>query len=295
MSIADAQVHIDLSICIITFNRPRLLKTCLAALAVCLKGAKCFSYEVVVSDDSVQKSAYSIVSQVDYARWIQGPSCGVASNRNNVAKSALGDWILFIDDDEVPDPDWLNHMYSMIAIDKWDVIEGRVVPTSYPDSILWYAPVINSSGAYCTANLAIRRSLLVSLGGFNENYNVSHEDVELGKRILLSGARSLYLDKAIVFHPARRSTLFKVFTRFINLQCQSYRCFARPPYTLSLSQLANLLSFCSKYWFRATRIEFSRRHDGHCFRPALVSLILFITIPLSSLKLLLMHISRSDI
>lgn len=285
-------MNIELSICIITYNRPQFLRECLTAVSVCLNRSNGFSYEIVVSDDSAQQSAYPIVSDFSFARWVQGPSRGVAANRNNVSKAAIGNWILFIDDDELPDPDWLYHMYSMISSDKWDVIEGRVQPISYPDNILWYAPVIKSGGAFCTANLAIRRSFLLLIGGFNDTYNVSHEDVELGKRILLADASTLYYDRAVVFHPARRTPLVKVFNRFIDLQCQSYRCQVEPPYTFSFPSLFLLFTFCSKYWFRVSKIEYYGRHDGHWLRPVLASLLLLITIPIASCRLLLIHISQ---
>ena len=287
-------MNIDLSICIITYNRPQLLRACLAAVSDCLNRSNSFSYEIVVSDDSQQQSAYPIVSRFNFARWVQGPSRGVASNRNNVSKAAIGNWILFIDDDELPDPDWVYHMYSMISVDKWDVIEGRVQPISYPDNILWYAPVIKSGGAFCTANLAIRRSFFLSIGGFNENYNVSHEDVELGQRILSTGASTLYYNKAVVFHPARCSSFVKVFNRFIDLQCQSYRCQLEPPYTFSFPSLSFLFTFCLKYWFRVSKIEFNGRHDGQWLRPVQASLLLLITIPIASYRLLLMHLSQAE-
>ncbi|MFN9645267.1 MAG: glycosyltransferase family 2 protein [Cyanobacteriota bacterium] len=210
------------SVCIITFRRPALLKQCLDRLAPERQVLPSHLYEVIVSDDCPDASARPTVQEFSFARWIQGPSQGIAANRNHVARASLADWIVFIDDDELPSPDWLAQIYELVRSGSWDVIEGRVEPIDYPDSILWYAPMVRSAGMFCTANLAIKREQFFSVGGFDERLRTSHEDIELGQRIKAAGLRSCFLESACVLHPARRISFSQVLKRTIQQQCQSY-------------------------------------------------------------------------
>lgn len=277
---------IKYSICIVTLDRPSQLNKCLNSLAVALNQLESDSFEVIVSDDSICASSFDVVSAYKFSRWIKGPSRGVAANRNNVAKNANGKWIIFIDDDELAHEDWLLHYKIAIAEEKWDVIEGRVQPIDFPDNILWYAPTISTGGAYCTANLAIKRESFCQLGGFDERYSVSHEDVELGNRIRSFGLKSLYLNDAIVFHPARRYTFAHVWNRLISLQCQSYMYQQQSFHDSIAAKPVNLLSYCAKYWFRVTRFELAARYKNHWLRPLQASFLLMFSSSLAFLKLL---------
>ena len=280
-----------LSICIITYRRPCLLEQCLNSLRLALELLDEVPYEVIVSDDCPSQSALDVVNNSCLASWVAGPGRGVAANRNNVVSVAKGEWIIFIDDDEIADREWISRIYEAILTDSWDVIEGRVQPVDFPDSILWYAPCIFSGGNYCTANLAIKKTFFLSLGGFNEDFAVSHEDVEFGRRIREASTRSLYLDLAIVFHPARFMPFQTVFSRMISLQCQSYLYQAEPPLDLSFTKLAYLVSFLLKYWFRVLRFELYARTKGQWRRQLQAAILLLITTPIAGVKILSMHFS----
>ena len=279
-----------LSICIISYKRPALLKLCLESIAVSLVHLDPDTYEVLVSDDCPNQSALEVVKSFGFVHWIQGPRRGVAANRNNIVKAATGEWILFIDDDELADVNWLLHYKLSILSGKYDIIEGRVQPIEFPDSILWYAPSISSGGAYCTANLAFRKEIFHKLGGFDEAFSVSHEDVDFGLRIRKYGCRSLYLDDAVVLHPARRYTFNQVWNRLLNLQCQSYLLHSKPPYNCTFEQLATLLSFNIKYWLRITRFELSARHGSHWRRQLQAMLLLSFSSPVALFRLFMIHL-----
>jgi GT2 family glycosyltransferase len=281
------ETRYSFSICIITFRRPHLLKKCLDCLSSQLEQFDHCQYEVIVSDDCPAQSALKVVQEAGFATWVQGPNRGVAANRNNIANAAHGDWIIYIDDDEIADKAWLSSLYEAIVSDKYDVLEGRVQPTGFPDSILWYAPVILSGGAYCTANLAIRRDIFKSLGGFNENFNVSHEDTEFGSRIQRARLRSIYLDRAVVYHPARKLPLPQVFKRMIDVQLQSFLTKIPQGKKLSYLLFVNLSIFSLKYGFRVSRFEFLARQQGHWQRTVQSCILLVFTVPIGFFKTLL--------
>ena len=279
-----------LSICIISYKRPAYLRLCLDSIAVSLRHLEFKTYEVLVSDDCPNQSALQVVNDFDFTKWIQGPCRGVAANRNNVVNAATGEWILFIDDDEIADKDWLLFYKNAILSGKYDVLEGRVQPTNFPDSILWYAPTISKGGAFCAANLAINREIFHELGGFDETFSVSHEDVDFGRRIRNAGCRSIYLNQSVVYHAARRYSFREVWIRFLDLQCQSYFTSFSPPYNIKFYSIFQLFSFCIKYWYRIFRFEMSARYVHHWRRQLQVMLLLFLSTPLAFLRLLKVHI-----
>ncbi|MCP9910311.1 glycosyltransferase [Cyanobium sp. BA20m-p-22] len=272
------------SICIITYRRPKLLKRCLDSLPSQLGKFDPCQYQVIVSDDCPARSSRDVVLDSGFATWVQGPNRGVAANRNNAASASNGDWILYLDDDEIVGKMWLETIYGAILAGNFDVIEGRVEPTNFPDSILWYAPAISSGGAYCTANLGIRRDLLLSLGGFNEKLSVSHEDTEMGARIRKAGLRSVYLDEAVVYHPARKLALSQVCRRMINLQLTSFTIKDIEIKGFSARPILNLCDFTLKYWYRVSRFELAARQPRHWRRPILACFLLALTIPFGFLK-----------
>jgi GT2 family glycosyltransferase len=278
---------IFLSVCIITFRRPFLLAKCLRLIAPGIQTLNHQHYEVVVSDDSPEGSSRDVVEHTGFARWVQGPFQGVAANRNNVAKSARGHWIVFVDDDELPEPDWLEKIYQGAISEQWDVIEGRVEAVDYPDNFFWYAPSILSGGRFGTCNLAIRRELLFALGGFNEQLRVSHEDVELGGRIQAARLRTVFIADALVKHPARRMSLHQVWHRAIQQQCQTFLLHGSQVTSKRhhLSFVISLLKWSAIYLVRVSRFEFTFRVKRHWRRPLQMTLLIAFACPVASLQI----------
>jgi GT2 family glycosyltransferase len=275
------------SICIITFRRTALLKQCLDCIAPGRQTLDSSLYEIVVSDDCPYGSSRTLVEQTGFARWIQGPTRGVAANRNNVAFAARGRWIVFVDDDECPEPDWLENFYLVAKSGNWDVLEGRVDPTDYPDSVLWYAPRVSSGGNFCTANLAIRHQVLFQLGGFDERLRVSHEDMELGSRINNAGLRSQFISNALVKHPARRTSFSQACLAMIQQQFQSFVLQHRDA-SFGQRVFPDAIYICLwslKFCIRIIRIELAYKLPGHWRRPIQSILMRILLLPVASIKI----------
>src|SRR5262245_39860520 len=94
-----------ISICIPTYKRPGMLARCLDGVtSQCAKG---FTYSVVVVDNDINQSASSTVrgraisSPVDIIYAVEStPNISLA--RNKAVATARGEYIAFLDDDEVP-------------------------------------------------------------------------------------------------------------------------------------------------------------------------------------------------
>ncbi|SFK91308.1 HAD-IIIA family hydrolase [Geodermatophilus ruber] len=133
---------------------------------------------------------------------------GPARARNLGWRTARTEWIAFLDDDVVPDPDW----YERLAADLTDLpadvagSQGRVRvplpegrrPTDWERGTAGLA-----TSSWITADLAYRRGALAAVGGFDERFpRAFREDSDLALRIMDTGAR-LTRGQRWTTHPVR--------------------------------------------------------------------------------------------
>src|SRR5262249_30734832 len=159
-------------------------------------------------DSRTSGSRELLADRFPKVRWLEGPRRGPAANRNHASKYATGDWLAFIDDDCIPDRNWLNEIVKAIA--TADVIEGRKIcpaKTNHPVEEV----VENETGnLFWTCNLAIRRDLFEELVGFDEDFlEPGGEDLEFAWRIKQKRLTTRFASDMIVCHPARKLSPLK--------------------------------------------------------------------------------------
>src|SRR5436309_24571 len=117
-----------LSVIIPTCNRNNLLMQCLERLHPDVQQMHFNEYEIIVTDDSRENNALSLIEKnFKWVRWVQGCNKGPAANRNNGAKHAKGDWLIFIDDDCIPDDEVIKtYKEAITAFAGIRVFEGYV-------------------------------------------------------------------------------------------------------------------------------------------------------------------------
>jgi len=187
-----------LSIVIPTCDRADALRECLGRVVDQRAG-----YEVIVSDDSRTDGPRRVVAEFPGVRWLEGPRRGPAANRNRGASHAKGEWLVFLDDDCLPESGWLE-AYGEAITDEVDVLEGRTV-CPLQDGFAFYEIVENvDGGAFWSCNLAVRREKFLELRGFDEDFTCAcAEDMEFAWRMRKRGLRSVFVEKAAVTHPPR--------------------------------------------------------------------------------------------
>jgi GT2 family glycosyltransferase len=194
------------SVIIPTYHRNDSLAKCLDCLEPGVQTLPPEHYEVIVTDDGSQTTAEEMLRErYPWAKWVAGPRKGPAANRNNGAKYAQGEWLVFTDDDCLPDPQWLEAYVNAIAADSSCLVfEGRTY-VDRPRSTLAETSPVNESGGYLwSCNFAIQKQLFESLAGFDERFPYADmEDVELRLRLLAIGHRFSFLKLASVCHPWR--------------------------------------------------------------------------------------------
>jgi glycosyltransferase involved in cell wall biosynthesis len=145
---------------------------------------------------------------------------GAGWARNSGAETALGDILVFLDDDAAADPEWLAFLLAPYESATTVAVGGAPLPayeTSrpawFPANFDWvfgcaYAGMPEKLGPLAHligANMSVRRDVFEAIGGF---HSIDFDDLDLCMRVAAHcpGKELLYEPKAIVHHyvPAQR-------------------------------------------------------------------------------------------
>ena len=195
-----------LSVIIPTFKRRETLSICLKHLAPEVQNLSLDLFEVIVTDDAPGNDQRDSLSR-DYP-WVlhhRGPQKGPASNRNSGAKSARGEWLIFLDDDCLPQPSFLSAYIEAIHKNPdYFVFEGSTLPERPRIRLDEEAPINDQGGYLWSCNFLIKRNLFFELGGFCELYPYPcMEDVDFREQLKKRDVKFLFVPKASVIHPWR--------------------------------------------------------------------------------------------
>ncbi len=133
---------------------------------------------------------------------------GPARARNLGWRTARTEWIAFLDDDVVPDPDWYQRLEEDVADTAPDVAgsQGRVrvpLPADRRPTDWERGTAGLATSSWITADLACRRAVLAAVGGFDERFpRAFREDSDLALRMMGTGARLVRGQRGIT-HPVR--------------------------------------------------------------------------------------------
>jgi HAD superfamily hydrolase (TIGR01662 family) len=133
---------------------------------------------------------------------------GPARARNLGWRTARTEWIAFLDDDVVPDPDWYAALERDLADLPADVAgsQGRVrvpLPAGRRPTDWERGTAGLATSSWITADLAYRRAALARVGGFDERFpRAFREDSDLALRVMDTGARLVRGERWIT-HPVR--------------------------------------------------------------------------------------------
>ena len=194
------------SVIIPTCNRNEQLGQCLERLKPGAQSLDALWYEVIVSDDGPDYKAEGYIqAYYPWVRYTRGPRRGPAANRNNGARLATGSWLVFTDDDCLPDLKWLDSIKTFIEANP-DVkaVEGKTIAIGVKSRFDESAPENLTGGQFWSCNIALSRACFHNTGGFNEAFPYPcMEDIAFKERVE-SIERISFLPSAIVYHPLRR-------------------------------------------------------------------------------------------
>ena len=199
------------SVVVPTYNRPRQLARCLAALADLHPPGGGFEV-IVVNDGGIDVRHIVAASSVTNIRFLSQANAGPGAARNHGARAALGSWLAFTDDDCEPDRDWLRAFERSLLPSPGALVGGTVV-NSLVDNVYaetsqqlagfverWFDGTAKER-FFTSNNLAAARTAYLEVGGFDESFGISAgEDREFCDRWFAQGRLSITAPDARVRH-----------------------------------------------------------------------------------------------
>ena len=162
--------------------------------------------EVLVCDDSGLNHVQSLIQDCfPGAHWHPVSRTGAGACRNAGADRASGEWLIFIDDDVLPQAALISaYAQAFISASESDVaFEGATLLDRPSPSLLWEAPCNPDCNGHPSSNWGIRKTFFLKINGFDERY-LRAQDIEFAARIEAMGYVFHPLRRAVVIHPLRR-------------------------------------------------------------------------------------------
>jgi len=210
------------SIVIPVYNRAPLTDRCLTALDKSLPPNA--EIEVVVVDDASSDSTRSVLADHrDFVRVIRrDANGGFAAACNTGFAASSGEWLVFFNNDLVPEPGWLEALFECAARrTQAGVIGSKLL---FPNGTIQHAgvvisreltprhvyagfpadhPAVNKSREFQIVTGAcalVRREVFADAGGFDTAFANGYEDVDLCLRLRRLGLEVHYCHMSVLHH-----------------------------------------------------------------------------------------------
>jgi glycosyltransferase involved in cell wall biosynthesis len=223
-TLSQARRHI--SVCVCTYKRPRALARLLATLQEQDVGLG-LSYDVVVADNDHEASAESVVRQAASRHQVQLTYCvepqqNIARARNRALLSATGEYVAFIDDDEIAPRTWLGTLAAALDRFEADGVLGPVLPFYEAKPPQWvtrgkfHERPSHRTGEILrwtncrTGNVLLKRAVFSQDETmFRPEFGSGGEDSDFFRRAIARGFRFVWCAEAPVYErvPTERCTL----------------------------------------------------------------------------------------
>ena len=206
------------SIIILSFNELENTRLCIESVKKFTEKSIC---EIIVVDNGSKDGTVQWLKKQDDIKTIFLESnVGIAPGFNIGYKEAKGDTIVFLANDTIVTPNWINNISKALYSDKYVAavtavvnkgLKSITIPTNYDniDEMLKFAiknNISNSSkwkrkillGLYC---IVAKKEVLDKVGAFDERFAPAYfEDYDLGLNLISNGYKILQCDDAFIHH-----------------------------------------------------------------------------------------------
>ena len=197
------------SVVVCTHNGRRTIRECLAGLA----RLRYPDHEVIVVDDGSTDGVAQIAGDF-HVRLVRIDNGGLSRARNIGLRAASGEIVVYIDDDAWPDRDWLAYLVQPFDDSRCVAVGGPNLPPTGdgpvarsvanspggPNHVLWSD---DEAEHIPGCNMAFRKSALEAVGGFDEQFRIAGDDVDLCWRLQERDGVLRFHHAAVVWHHRR--------------------------------------------------------------------------------------------
>lgn len=213
---ANAPLPTDLqwpriSVIVCSHNGSRTIAACCASL----RKLAYPNYEVIVVDDGSSDQTATLAEGYGFP-VIRAAHGGLSRARNLGLAAADGEIVAYIDDDAEADPHWLTYLATTFMQSEYAGVGGpNLTPAGdgFVADAVAYAPggpihvLLSDSEAEHIpgCNMAFRKDCLQAIGGFDSQFWIAGDDVDLCWRLQARGWRLGFNPAAVVWHHRRNS------------------------------------------------------------------------------------------
>lgn len=281
-----------ISVIILNYNGETILANCLLSVLKTNYGA----LEVIVVDNGSHDGSLDTVSKFQTidkrVKLVRNSgNLGFALGNNIGASHAMGDYLLFLNNDTLVEPNWLQELVNVVN-------RSNSIVAAQPKLLMMDEPtILDSTGGYLTqygtmynpgmlnrdqasltrqsevlvakgAALFVKRDIFFMVGKFDSRFFMYNEELDLCWRIWLSGHSVVFVPGSVVYHSlgwtsrglaSRNSFMFYyghrnyINTLFKNLSLHHFLRFA-VPYSVLFLGYTTYSSFRVRHaWYYVTR------------------------------------------
>lgn len=209
------------SIVVVNYNGKSFLKNCIDSLTA----SEASQEEIIIVDNaSIDESCAYIRKEFPHVKLLAlDKNYGFAEANNRGVQSASGEYVIFLNNDTAVTPGWLTGLVNVMEADREIGVAGsKILLMHEPGKINSAGGAITFSGGgydigfmdndserynipgvrgcVCGAAMMVRRDEFLDFGGFDGNYFMYFEDVDLCWRYWLFGKKVVYVPASVVYH-----------------------------------------------------------------------------------------------
>jgi len=192
-------------------------------------------WELVIVDNACSDATPSLLAHEAWpigwqVRMVREEKLGLSNARNCALREARGEYLIFVDDDETPDPEWLRAFERLISDRAPDAFGGRIEvlfegdrPAWLSDDLLGFLRELNRADmtialtepatSFHGGNFGVRRKVGETVGAFDPALgrkgtdNTGGEEVDFYRRLLAGGFKVWWTPDAVIFHRIQAAKL----------------------------------------------------------------------------------------
>jgi glycosyltransferase involved in cell wall biosynthesis len=220
------------SVCLIHYNRPKLLGYALQSL----RNQTYKNFEVILVDDGSTteesiKYLDSLNDEFTQKSWkiIRQKNQYLGAARNNAVKQASSEYIIFMDDDNYAMPFMIEKFINAAEFSNAQIITApfkKFTNNGYvksdDDISGYYIPLGNCislgvmENCFGDANSLVRRDFFEKMGGFTEKYGIGHEDWEFFIKACLQGCEFLVIPEFLFYYRVDPNSMVRSTNQYLN-------------------------------------------------------------------------------